>query len=93
MGRAAIYERVCLVTEEEVGVRINPHAFRAIVATGVAIAVPESVAITPYLLDHRTERTAAKHYNLAEGLSASTQYLQRLEARRSRIPSLSLRRR
>lgn len=84
MGRAAIYERVCLVTEEEVGVRINPHAFRAIVATGVAIAQPEDVSITPFLLDHRTERTATEHYNLAESLTASTQYLQRLEARRAR---------
>jgi site-specific recombinase XerD len=85
MGRAAIYERVCLVTEDELGVRINPHAFRSAVATGVAIAMPDSVAITPFLLDHRSEHTAAKHYNLAEGVSASMQYLQKLEARRARI--------
>ena len=47
MGRAAIYQRVCIATEEELGVRINPHAFRAIVATGVAIAMPEQVQLTP----------------------------------------------
>ena len=44
MGRAAVYERICIATEEELGIRINPHAFRHIVATGVAIAVPEGCA-------------------------------------------------
>jgi integrase/recombinase XerD len=82
MGRAAVYERVCIVTKEELGIRINPHAFRHIVATGVAIAIPEEVRLTPFLLDHRTERTVQEHYNLADSLSASSRYLQRLEIRR-----------
>lgn len=82
MERAAVYERVCVATEEELGRRIYPHAFRAIVATGVAIAMPDQVAITPFLLDHRSDHTVAEHYNLAGSLSASEAYLQRLEARR-----------
>lgn len=82
MERAAVYERVCIATEEELGRRINPHAFRAIVATGVAVAMPDKVELTPFLLDHRTDRTVAAHYNLAGSLSASEAYLKRLEARR-----------
>jgi site-specific recombinase XerC len=82
MGRAAVYERVCVATTQELGIRINPHAFRHIVATGVAIAMPEEVRLTPFLLDHRTERTVQEHYNLADSLSASSRYLQLLEARR-----------
>jgi hypothetical protein len=43
-------------------------------------------AITPllamHLLDHRTERTVQEHYNLADSLSASSRYLERLGARR-----------
>jgi integrase/recombinase XerD len=84
MGRAAVYERFCSATEQELGVRINPHAVRHIVATGVAIALPEAVQMTPYLLDHRSDRTATEHYNLADGLSASARYLQCLEMRRQR---------
>jgi integrase len=82
MGRAAVYERVCIATTQELGIRINPHAFRHIVATGVAIAIPEEVRLTPFLLDHRTERTVQEHYNLADSLSASSRYLRRLESRR-----------
>jgi integrase len=82
MGRADVYERVCITTRQELGVRINPHAFRHIVATGVAIALPEEVRLTPFLLDHRTERTVQEHYNLADSLSASSRYLQHLDLRR-----------
>jgi integrase/recombinase XerD len=84
MGRAAVYERFCSATEHELGVRINPQAVRHIVATGVAIALPEAVQMTPYLLDHRSDRTSTEHYNLADGLSASARYLRCLEMRRQR---------
>ena len=82
MGRAAVYERICKATEEETGRRITPHAFRDIVATGIAIATPEDVRMTPFLLDHRSDRTVQEHYNLADSLSASDRYLDRLEERR-----------
>ncbi len=93
MGRAGVYEQVSKASEEEFGVRINPHAFRSIVATGVAIALPEQVRMTPFLLDHRSDRTVNQHYNMADTLSASTRYLQRLEARRQQALSNMLPRR
>jgi integrase/recombinase XerD len=82
MGRAAVYKRVCIATEQELGMRINPHAVRHIVATGVALALPEAVELVPYLLDHRGDRAATEYYNLADALSASARYLQSLEERR-----------
>jgi integrase len=82
MSRAGVYDRICLTTERELGVRINPHTFRHIVATSVAIAMPEDVEMTPFLLDHRTDRTVKEHYDLARSLSASARYLEQFEQRR-----------
>lgn len=84
MSQAGVYDRVCLATKRELGVRINPHAFRHIVATSIAIAMPEDVRMTPFLLDHRSERTVAEHYDLANSVAASARYLKQLELRRQR---------
>ncbi|MEZ5922893.1 MAG: tyrosine-type recombinase/integrase [Hyphomicrobiaceae bacterium] len=84
MSQAGVGDRICLTTKRELGVRINPHAFRHIVATSIAIAMPEDVRMTPFLLDHRTERTVTEHYDLANSLAASARYLKQLELRRQR---------
>ena len=81
MSRTTLYWRFCNATEEEVGVRINPHAVRHIAATSIAVSMPESVRMIPFILNN-DDRTAQEHYNLADQLSASFQYLQRLEQRR-----------
>ena len=77
-----VYSRFCRATQEELGVRINPHLMRDIVATGIAIAMPEDVAIIPMILDHLKSDTAMEHYNLADSLSASTRYVEVLKHRR-----------
>lgn len=77
-----LYQRFCKATLEELAIRLNPHAVRHVVATSVAIAMPEHVEMIPFLLDHRTEKTAQKHYNKAKSLSASAQYLSRFQIRR-----------
>ena len=82
MSQAGVYERVCLATKRELGVRINPHTFRHIVATSIAITMPEDVRMTPFLLDHRSERTVTEHYDLADSVAASARYLEQLELRR-----------
>ncbi len=84
MSQAGVYDRVCLATKRELGVRVNPHAFRHIVATSIAIVMPEDVRMTPFLLDHRSERTVAEHYDLANSVAASARYLKQLELRRQR---------
>ena len=92
MGRAAVYDRVCRATKEAFGKPINPHAFRDIVATGIAVATPEDIRMTPFLLDHRSDRTVQGHYNLADSLSASDRYLDRLEERRQAALAATTRR-
>jgi hypothetical protein len=76
------YARFCKATREELGVRINPHLVRDIVATGIAVEMPEAVGITPAILDHRSDQTARQHYNLADQLSASARYIAKVEIRR-----------
>jgi hypothetical protein len=62
-------------------VRIYPHAIRHIAATSIAVSMPEKVRMTPFIL-YNDDRTAQQHYNVADQLSASCQYVQRLEVRR-----------
>jgi integrase len=81
MSRTTIYTRFCDATEEELDVRINPHATRHVAATSIAVSMPESVRMIPFILNN-DDRTAQQHYNLADGLSASIRYLQSLERRR-----------
>lgn len=78
------YGRFCKATTQELGKRINPHLVRDIVATGIAVSMPESVRITPMVLDHRTDQTSRHHYNLADALSASARYVGHLEDLRRR---------
>jgi hypothetical protein len=81
MSRTTIYTRFCNATEDELGVRINPHAVRHIAATSIAVSMPESVRMIPFILNN-SDRVAQEHYNLADGLSASRRYLEGLERRR-----------
>ena len=83
MSRTTVYWRLCNATEHELGVRIYPHAIRHIAATSIAVSMPESVRMIPFILNN-DDCTAQEHYNLADQLSASLQYLQRLETRRQR---------
>lgn len=73
------YGRFCRATTQELGKRINPHLVRDIVATGIAVSMPEYVRITPVILDHRTDQTSRQHYNLANAISASARYVTHLE--------------
>lgn len=78
------YGRFCRATRQELGKRINPHLVRDIVATGIAVSMPESVRIIPMVLDHRTDQTSKDHYNLADAFSASVRYADTLEELRRR---------
>jgi hypothetical protein len=73
------YGRFSRAMTQELGKRINPHLIRDIVATGIAVSMPESVRIAPMILDHRADQTSRQHYNLADALSASARYVAHLE--------------
>jgi hypothetical protein len=87
MSVVTLYARFCAATLQELGERINPHKVRKIVATSVAVSMPEQAHIIPQLLDHRSDAIAKRHYILADSLSASARYLACLEKRRAEARS------
>jgi len=84
MARMTVYGRFCRATEDELGMRINPHFVRKVVATAVAFAMPEKISIAPALLDHLDSRTERESYRLAKGLIGSREHIRLLEVRRRR---------
>ena len=74
MSEHTISLRFCAATREEIGMEINPHLARDIVATGIAEERPDLVGILPMVLDHADDRTVQKYYNHARRLVASRVY-------------------
>ncbi len=81
MASDTVYGRFCEATLEELGVRINPHLMRDIVATGIAIAMPQDAAIIPAMLDHGWNESSKDYFKLADAFSASALYLDVLKVR------------
>lgn len=74
LSEQSIYMKICAATQEELGIKLNPHLFRDVLATGIATEDPEHVAITPGLLGHADPRTAERHYTHARAITASRRY-------------------
>jgi integrase len=74
LSEQSIYLKVCAATEEELGVRLNPHLFRDALATGIATDDPEHIRIASRLLGHADPRTTERHYIHAQALIASRRY-------------------
>ena len=74
LSEQSIYLKVCAATEEELGIRLNPHLFRDALATGVATEDPEHIGMVPRLLGHADPRTAERHYIHARAITASRHY-------------------
>jgi integrase/recombinase XerD len=70
----SIYTKVCAATEEELGVRLNPHLFRDALATGIATDDPEHIRMASRLLGHADPRTTERHYIHAQAITASRRY-------------------
>jgi integrase/recombinase XerD len=62
---------ISAVTKRELGRDLNPHLFRKICSTELAIRDPEHVGIAHQLLGHADYRTAQQVYNLARALDAA----------------------
>jgi len=67
----AIYGRIMLVTGRLLGVRINPHSFRACAATTLANRSTDEALLAAPLLGHRYFATTERHYIRAQQLDAS----------------------
>ncbi len=71
LSENTIYQTVMRLTDELFGVRINPHSFRSIAATTLAVSSADDALHARPLLGHRLPETTAKHYIKARQLDAS----------------------
>jgi site-specific recombinase XerD len=63
--------RVNAVTERVLAHAMNPHAFRKLMPTELAIHDPAHVGVSQPLLSHASYRTTQEHYNLGRAIDAS----------------------
>jgi hypothetical protein len=61
MTEMALYDRIRLVARERLGVALNPHIFRGIVATTLAIEDPEHILAAAPVLGRRDFQRAQLH--------------------------------
>jgi site-specific recombinase XerD len=78
MTEIAIYFRITKLTHDAFGRPINPHLLRHALATSVADEAPENIFMVPALLGHRSPKTAERHYNQAQSVSAVRRYHEEL---------------
>jgi len=64
-------QRISAVTKRELGHALNPHLFRKIIPTELAIRDPAHVGIAQPLLGHADYRTTQQAYNLGRALDAA----------------------
>ena len=74
-------------TERELGRDLNPHLFRKIMPTELAIHDPEHVGVAQPLLGHADYRTTERAYNLGRALDAARRHHGVLRAIRDGITS------
>jgi integrase/recombinase XerD len=78
-----IGKRVSAVTKRELGRNINPHLFRKIIPTELAIRDPGHVGIAQPLLGHADYRTTQQAYNLGRALDAARRHQNLLQSIRA----------
>lgn len=61
-------------TRRELGRAVNPHLFRKLIPTELAIHDPEHVGVAQAVLGHADYRTTERAYNMARALDAARRY-------------------
>jgi site-specific recombinase XerC len=85
----AIGQLVSAVTKRELGRDINPHLFREIITTELAIRDPAHVGVAQPLLGHADYRTTQQAYNLGRALDAARRHQGVVLSIRSRAAVIS----
>jgi integrase len=80
-----VYARVRRVSFREIGIELNPHAFRDGSATALAIEDPEHVLAAPAILDHTDPRCTEKYYNQAQMIDSARQFQTNVLELRKRV--------
>jgi site-specific recombinase XerD len=65
---------ISAVTKRELGRALNPHLFRKIIPTELAIRDPAHVAVAQPLLGHADDRTTQQTYNLGRAIDAARRH-------------------
>jgi site-specific recombinase XerD len=76
-------KRITAVTRRELGKPVNPHLFRKMIPTELAIHDPEHVRVAQPLLGHADYRTTEQAYNLGRALDAARRHQQVLRSIRT----------
>jgi integrase len=66
LGGNGLYYLVCKRTRDAFGKRINPHLFRACLATSTAIYHGADIGLAMTVLDHKNIEVFDRHYNQAK---------------------------
>lgn len=77
-----LLEIVTRITRRELGRAVNPHLFRKIAATELAIRDPAHLGVAQRLLDHADRATTEEYYDLARSIDAARRVHQTLGALR-----------
>jgi integrase len=76
-------QRITAVTRRELGKPVNPHLFRKVIPTELAIHDPEHVGVAQALLGHADYSTTQRAYNMARSIDAGRKHQQVLRSIRA----------
>jgi integrase/recombinase XerD len=79
---AVIYASLVARTKEAFGFAVPPHRFRDSVVTSLCEDHPEQISLAATLLHHADHRTAEKHYDQAQDVSAVRDWQEHVATRR-----------
>jgi len=71
--------------KDNIGITVNPHLIRSLVATVILDEDPRDVALAQRMLDHKTSKTVIKSYGLQRGRAVSGDYQKTLQRRIRRL--------
>ena len=72
--RHLVCHQISATTRRELGKPVNPHLFRKLIPTELAIHDPEHVGVAQAVLGHADYRTTERAYNMARALDAARRY-------------------
>jgi integrase len=80
LGYDSLYNLVCRRTYAAFGKKINPHLFRACLATSTAVHHGAHMGLAMTVLDHKSSEVTERYYNQAKMIDAVRAYQQILLA-------------
>ncbi len=86
MDGHGVYLRITELCQKAFGAPLNPHAFRSIGATTVAILAPEEIGAVPAFLQHTNPKTSEEYYLRASSMAVGRRYGDTIRELRRSLP-------